>query len=130
MTNLLDRIEVLDLQKLRQNRIGFWTQPEAYRVHFAARGFLMSDQMPVNATKRMASLADKEYRNDWNPLNTVAVMFARHAFQQHLDGNQGQCDALILKGPGLNRRTEPSCRQFSCEGMSVPEQKSRRLRSL
>lgn len=103
LTNLLDRIEVLDLQKLRQNRIGFWTQPEAYRVHFAARGFLMSDQMPVNATKRMASLADKEYRNDWNPLNTVAVMFARHAFQQHQDGNQGQCDALWQQAASIWR---------------------------
>ena len=103
MSDLMDRLERLNLQSLRQDRAEFWARPEAELAHFAARGFLMGRQMPAKMTERMFSLTQKEHKNDWNPLNTTAVMFARHAFQQHQDGNQGQRDALWQQAASIWR---------------------------
>lgn len=93
MADLMERMERLDFQGFRQNRAQFWAQSEAELAHLAARGFLMSGQMPADTTKRLASLADKEKKDSWSPHNTVAVMFARDALQQQ-DDNEAQRDAL------------------------------------
>ncbi|MDP7047959.1 MAG: glycosyltransferase [Verrucomicrobiota bacterium] len=94
MADLIGRLEQLDFQSLRRDLSGFWSQPDAELAHLASRGFMMGSVMPVNATKRLASYANQESRNDWNALNTAAVMITRHAFQQHQDGNSAQSNTL------------------------------------
>lgn len=94
LVNLFERLERLDFQSLRRDRSRFWAKSDNEIVHLASRGFMMGSVLPVNVSKRLASYTNQESRNEWNALNTVAVMITLHAFQQHQEGNSAQSDTL------------------------------------